>query len=112
MTYYFGSNLHQFLPQGGQGPVADLPGQHQPTEKVTQIIGQSEQLQSNLIVHKVVAGKSSPVQGVFAFLDPLFSGTPLIVEAHHILGFPAEIGNDKIHSGKQFIRMPLHLGDR
>ncbi len=84
------SDFHQLLPQGGQRPVLYLLGQRQPTEKVAQIISQSEQLQANLIVHKVVTGKSSPVQGVFAFLDPLFGCATLIIKAHHILGFPAE----------------------
>jgi len=63
--------------------MTDFPGQRQPTEEVAQIVGQTEQLQPNLIVNKVMTGQPRPAQGVFAFLDPLFSSAPLIVKPNY-----------------------------
>ncbi len=63
MSYYLGSDLRQFLWQGDQRPALHLPGQRQPTEKVAQIIGQSEQLKPNLIVHEIMTGNPGQTPG-------------------------------------------------
>ena len=61
MTHHFGSDFHQLLSQSGQGPVADFPGQGQPTQEVPQIIGQGEQLQPNVVIHEIMTGKPPSV---------------------------------------------------
>jgi len=72
MGHDFGSDLHELLPEGGQGPVPHLSRQGQPTQEIAQVIGQDKKLKTNLIIYKVVTGTACPVHRVFAFLDPLF----------------------------------------
>ena len=79
-----GSDLDQLFPHGPQRPIPYGLGQRQPPQKVTEIIGQSEQLKANLIIHEIMAGKPCPLQGIFTFLDPLFGCATLVVKLHHV----------------------------
>jgi len=54
--------------------------------------------------------QASPVNGVFAFLDPLFCRTSFIVKFDYIFGFPMQIGDDESHPGKQLSGVPFDLG--
>ena len=95
----------------GQRPVLHRLRQHQPSQEVTQVISQYEQLQPDLIGHELVAGQPRPVQGVLAFFYPLLRGASAIVKADYPDVWIAQIGDDEAHSGKQFSLVPLHLRD-
>ena len=56
-----------------QRPVLHRLRQCQPSYEVPQVVGQDEEPQPDLIGHEPVAGETGPVEGIFAFLDPLFS---------------------------------------
>jgi hypothetical protein len=49
------------------------------------------------------------LQCVLALFDPLLGHAPLVVEPHHVAGFPPEICHNETDSRKQFARMPLHF---
>ena len=53
-------------------------GQGQPTQKVSQVAGQSEQLQPRLVILEGAAGELRPFDCVLPFLDPLL-GRPTSV---------------------------------
>ena len=55
--------------------------------------------------------RSRPVQGVLTFLDPLFGCASLVIELHHIAGFPPKIRDYEVDSWKKLSRMPFDLGD-
>jgi len=57
--------------------------------KIAKILSQSRQLETDLIVDKIMAGKPRPVQCIFALFDPLLCGAMLVVELHYTAGFPA-----------------------
>ena len=64
-----------------------------------------------MVISKVVARKSSPVQCILAFFDPLLCCASLVVELHHIARFPPKVGHNEADSGKKLSCMPLDLGD-
>jgi len=76
-------DLDQFFPQRRQRPVTHRLGQHRLPQEIAQVVGQHEQLQPHLIIHKVMTGQPCPFDGVLAFLDPLFRRATLIVELHY-----------------------------
>lgn len=51
------------------------------------------------------------MQGIFAFLNPLFGSTSPIIELHYLLGPSAEIGHHKAGVGQKLSPMPLHFGN-
>src|ERR1035437_5399940 len=89
MAHDLRPDLDQFLPQRRQCPVTHCLGQYRLPQEVAQVVGQHEQLQPHLVVHKVVTGQPRPFDGVLAFLDPLLRRAPLVVEPHHPFGGPA-----------------------
>ena len=60
MGHDFCANLDQLHPQGRHRPVLDTWGEGEPTKKVAQVVCQREQLQSDVVVHEIVAGEPSP----------------------------------------------------
>jgi len=88
MAHDLRTDFDQFFPQRRQCPVTHRLWQHRLPQKDTQIVGQHEQVEPHLIVHKVVTGQPSQFDGVLAFLDPLFRRAPLVVESHHPFGGP------------------------
>ena len=86
-------------------------GKDQTPQKIAQVIGQDKQTQPHLIRDKMLAGQSRPVQGIFAFLDPLLGGAATVVKVNHPLGLCAHIGHDETDSRKEFAAMPLDLGN-
>ena len=84
MAYSRGSDLDQLFPHDPQRPVLCGLGQRQTPQRVTQIIGQSEQLKANPITNEITTGKPRPFQGIFTFLDPLLCCATLVKELHHI----------------------------
>ena len=89
MAHDLGPDLDQFLPQRRQRPVTNRSGQHRLPQEVAQVVGQHEQLQPHLVVHKIVTGQAGPFNCVLAFLDPLLRRAPLVVEPHHPFGGPS-----------------------
>lgn len=55
-------DLDQFLPQRGQRPVPHRAWQHRLSKKVPHVVGQDEQQQPHLIVHKVMARQPRAVR--------------------------------------------------
>jgi hypothetical protein len=72
------ADLDQFLPQRRQRPVAHRPGRHRLPHEIARVLGQHDQLQPRLDVHKVVTGQARPFDGVLALLDPLLGCASLL----------------------------------
>jgi len=104
-------NLDQFLPSRCQGPALDLSRQDQLSKEVPKVVGQDEEMQSDLVVVEVVARQTRPLYRMLAFLDPLFCRSPLVVEADDAFGRTSEVRNDEANPGKQFAFVPFNLGD-
>jgi len=97
----FCANLDQLLPQGRHRPVLDTWGEGEPTKKVAQVVCQREQLQSDVVVHEIVAGESSPFYCVLAFLDPLLRRAAPVVKLHYPLIAPTQVRDNEAHAGKR-----------
>ena len=80
VTDYLRPELDELVSKRRQRPMAYPLRQRQPTEEIAEIVGQREKMEPYLIVHEVVTGEPRSVQGVFAFFDPLFRGSPTVVE--------------------------------
>ena len=80
MTDYLRPELDELVSKRRQRPMAYPLRQRQPTEEIAEIVCQREKMEPYLIVHEVVTGEPRPVQGVFAFFDPLFRRSPTGVE--------------------------------
>ncbi len=68
----------------------DLLRQRQGAQEVAEIIGQRMELEPDLVVAETVARYACPVDGVFAFLDPLLGCAPSIVKFDSPIGYAAE----------------------
>src|SRR5208282_5452085 len=73
-------NLDQFLPSRGQGPALNLSRQDQLSKEVPKVVGQDEEMESDLVVVEFGARQARPFHRILALLDPLLSGSPLVVE--------------------------------
>ena len=62
-------------------------------------------------VTELAARQACPLDGVFAFLDPLLGRAALIVECDDPLGGSAQVGYNEPDARVQLTRMPLDLGD-
>ncbi len=111
MTDHFGSDLNQLLTERSERPFLHRPGQYQSPQKITKVVSQSKELKSDLIIHKIMAGKPCPIQHVFAFLNPLLGRASLVTELHDIARFPPKVRDYEVDSWKELPRMPLDLGD-
>ena len=85
-------------------------GQGERAQEVAEIVGQCMKLKPDGIVAEPSTREARPLDGVLALLDVLLSRATPIVEGHHPLGRPAEIGDDEPDTGKQLAGVPLHLG--
>ena len=56
MAHDLRPNLDEFLPQRRQCPMSNCSGQHRLPQEVAQVVGQHEQSEPHLVVHKVVTG--------------------------------------------------------
>jgi hypothetical protein len=52
-----------------------------------------------------MAGKSSPVHCILAFLDPLLRCASLVAELHHIAGFPSKVRHNETGSWKKLHKL-------
>ena len=86
-------------------------GQGERAQDVAEIVGQCMKLKPDGIVAEPSAREARPLDGVLALLDVLLSRAAPIVEGHHPLGRPAEIGDDEPDTGKQLAGVPFDLGD-
>jgi hypothetical protein len=73
----------------------DLLRQGQGAQKVGEVAGERMQLESHRVVPEGMAGQPGPADRVFALLDVLFSGAAAVVELHHPLIGPAQVGHDE-----------------
>ena len=62
-------------------------------------------------VTELAARQACPLDGVFAFLDPLLGRAALIVECDDPLGGSAQVGYNEPDARVQLTRMPLDLGN-
>ena len=111
MADHLGSDLNQLLTQCSERPLLHRLGQYQSPQKITKVVTQSKELKSDLIIHKIVAGKPCPVQGVLTFLDPLLRCASFVIELHDIARFPPKVRDYEVDSWKKLSHMPLDLGD-
>ena len=56
-------------------------------------------LKPNFVVAELAARQPRPLDGVLAFLDVLLRLAALIVEGHHRLGGPRQVGGDETDTG-------------
>jgi len=84
MADHLGSYLDELVPERSKRPLFHGLGQCKPSEKIADVVSQSEQLKADLIIHKIMAGKSSPVQCILAFFDPLLGCASLVIGLHNI----------------------------
>ena len=69
------------------------------------------ELEPDGVVTELAARQACPLDGVFAFLDPLLGRAALIVECDDPLGGSAQVGYNEPDARVQLTRMPLDLGD-
>jgi len=91
MADHFGFDLGQLLTRCSQRPFLHRLRQCQTPQGIVEVAGQSEQLKTDLIIHKIMAIKLRPVQGVLTFLDPLLGRVSLVIELYDIARFPPEV---------------------
>ena len=68
-------------------------------------------LKPDLIAPEPLAGQPRPVDRMLAFLDVLFCGATLIVEANDPVWLHRQVGDDKTHAGEKIAGVPFHLGN-
>ena len=85
--------------------------QRQPSQKVTEVVRQREQLKPNLVVHEVVTREPRPAQRVLTFFDPLLRPAALVVEPEDAAARPHKVADHEASPGKQLALMPLNLRD-
>ena len=69
--------------------------QSQPSHEVAQAVGQYKQPQPHLVSNEPVTREPRPVQGVFAFLDPLLGRAPPVVLVGYAYRWQAQVGDDE-----------------
>src|ERR1017187_9594837 len=104
-------NLDQFLPSRCQGPALDLSRQDQLSKEVPKVVGQDEEMQSDLVVVEFVARQPRPLNRILALLDPLLGGSPLIVKPDDPYCRSDEIRPDEAYPREQLAFVPFDLGD-
>jgi len=95
MAHNFRPDLDEPLPQRRQRPVPHRPRQHRLPQKITQIVGQHEQVQPHLVVHKVMARQPRPLDRVLALLDPLCCEVVYVI--HRGISGKGYVGSMKIY---------------
>ena len=68
-------------------------------------------LQPHLVLRHTLAGQSSPINRVLAFLDVLLGGAALIVEADDPVRLHWQVGDNEADAREQFAGMPFDFGD-
>lgn len=111
MSDDLGTDLHQLLADRGQRPMFDFFRQRQRPHEVSEVVRQGMKLKPDLVVAELAARQPGPLDGVLAFLDPLFRRASLVVEGHDPFGRAAQIGDDEADAGIQFAGVPFDLGD-
>src|SRR5262245_12331620 len=94
-----------------RGPVLERDWQHQPTQQVTEVVGDHAEEQPHLVGPKAVAGEPSPVGGGLALLDPLLRRPALIVEADDGPVNSGQGRDDEAHPREQLSEMMFDLRD-
>ena len=89
------TDLDELLPQCRQRPVLHRLRQRQATQEVAQIVRQCEQLETNLVVHKVVAAQPRPLHRVLAFFYPLLRRTAAVIKLHRPAGRASQVRHDE-----------------
>ncbi len=102
MPDHLGSDLDELLTERSQRPFLHWLGQCQTPQGIAQVVGQCEQLKTNLIVHEIMTWQPCPVQCILAFLNQLLGCASLVVEPHHVAGFPPKIRHNEADPWKQF----------
>ena len=71
-----GPNRAQFFLDRGQGPVPNLLGERQGSQKVARIVREGLKLEPDLVVAKPLAWRPGAFDSVLAFFDPLLRRAP------------------------------------
>ena len=85
--------------------------QSQGAHEVGEIVSQGVKLEPHLVVAELAAGQPRPLDGVFAFLNPLFRRGPVIVEGDDPFGRTAQVSDDEADCRVKLVWMPFDLGD-
>ena len=81
VAYDLGPYLYRLELDAGKRPAGYLGGKGEAPQEVAQVAGEHEQSKAYLFGGGPGAGEPGPGQGILALLDPIFTGTPFIVEA-------------------------------
>ena len=79
------SDLDQPHQQRRHRPVLHRARQGQTAKEVAEVVGEGEELETDLIVVEVVARELRPLHRVLSLLDPLLRNAPAVVKLDHAL---------------------------
>src|SRR6266404_1206088 len=71
------ARLEQPLLETREGPDLDGDGQHQPSQRIAEVVGDDPEQQADLVRAEAVAREARPMGGFLAFLDPLLRALAL-----------------------------------
>ena len=74
-----------------------------------QIVSTGMKLEPDFDVVELAAVQPGPLDGVFAFFDPLLGRSPLVEQGDDPFGWTARVGNDESHLRIKFAGIPLDL---
>ena len=86
-------------------------GNCQTPQEIIRVVSQSKELKTDLIIHEIMTRKPHPVQGVFAFLNPLLSSASLVIEFDNIAGLPPKVRHNETNPGKKLSCMPFDFSN-
>jgi hypothetical protein len=72
-----GTDSDELLLQRGQRPLPHALGKCQPSEEVSEVVGQGEELLPSVVCPEGLAEEPRPPVGIFALLEPLLSIDPV-----------------------------------
>src|SRR5207302_5367579 len=103
------ARFHQPLLQTRQRPRVNSLRHGEPPPQVPKIVGDDAQGEPHLVRPKPVAAQPRHLHGQFAFLDPLFCSSSLVVEAHHRPAVRLQGRHDEAHQREQFPAVEFYL---
>jgi len=101
MPDHLGSYLDELVPECPKRPRLHRLGQCQTSQEIAEVVSQSKEMKTHLIIHKIMTRKPRPVQGVLTFLNPLLGCASVVVELYHnLLDFHRRFVTMKLTRGK------------
>lgn len=91
VTHDTRADLDQLELQAGQRPVCHRFGQPDMAEEDGEVVGQSMELEPDLVVPEPAAGQPRPADGILAFADVLLGGAATVVEPADPIGLYSDM---------------------